>query len=164
MNIFLDIDDVIFDWGAAYAQRFNLPIPKYWTNSKTKYKRLDILSKEREFWLNLPVKNKPDFIPAGYISARGISKEWSIDSLKKHYIPGTANLNHVPWGVSKINILKELKCDIFIDDKIATYEECHKAGIFCILMTSPVNARYKAKYRIDNLQLNNIKEIWQKSK
>ena len=32
-KIFLDIDDVIFNWYVDYAKRFNTKVPKSWLNS-----------------------------------------------------------------------------------------------------------------------------------
>lgn len=161
MNIFLDIDDVIFDWGAAYAARFNTTVPKYWTNSKTKMDRLTILSKEKNFWMNLPVKNFPNFIPNGFVSARGIPVTWTKESLNKFKIPGRSNVHQVHWGESKLKLLQFLECDIFIDDKIATFEECNKNGVFCLLMDASHNQKYKTDRRIYDLNINTILEKWQ---
>ena len=160
MNIYLDIDDVIFDWGKAYAKRYNTTPPKYWTNSKLKSDRLHELSKEKDFWLNLPIKNIPDFIPAGFVSARGIPKAWTIESLQIHRIPGRSNVNQVHWGQSKLSLLKDLQTDIFVDDKVATFKECNKNGVFCLLMTAPHNVNLKTPYRINNLKLENIINLW----
>ena len=76
-KIFLDIDDVIFNWYVDYAKRFNTKVPKSWLNSNLIKKRLDILTKEKNFWLNLSVKNIPNFQPNGFVSARGIPKSWT---------------------------------------------------------------------------------------
>ena len=115
-NIFLDIDDVIFDWYRAYAKRFNTKIPISWVESKLVHKRLQILAMEKSFWLNLPIKNMPNFVPKGFVSARGIPKAWTVESLRVNKVPGRSNVNQVHWGQSKISLLKELGCDIFIDD------------------------------------------------
>lgn len=160
-NIYLDIDDVIFDWGAGYASRFNTTAPKYWTNSKKKSHRLNVLTEEKGFWLNLPVKNVPNFTPKGYVSARGIPTAWTKESLKKFNIPGRSNVNQVNWGVSKLELLKKLKCDIFIDDKVATFKELNANGIFCLLMTATHNVRVKTEYRIDNLDIANIMKMYE---
>lgn len=156
LNIISDIDDVIFDWHAGYANRFNTKIPKSWSNSNLMKKRLNVLSAEKDFWLNLPIKNVPNFIPNAFVSARGIPKSWTKESLKINGIPGRSNVYQVNWGESKIKLLKELKCDIFIDDKYQTFKECHQNGIFCLLMDAPHNKKYKTKYRIFDMDINNI--------
>ena len=164
MKIYLDIDDVIYNWHESYAKRFNCAIPKRWSKSQVMKDRLSILSKEKEFWLTLGIKNKPNFKPAGFVSARGIPKSWTVESLKINDIPGRSNVHQVHWGESKIEVLKFLGCDIFIDDKYETFKECHKNGIFCLLMDAPHNQRVKTKYRIYDLNIDNILDLWQKSK
>lgn len=164
INIFLDIDDVIFYWQESYAKRFNTRIPKSWAKSDLMTRRLQILTKEKDFWLNLPVKNRPNFTPAGFVSARGIPKQWTKESLKINEIPGRSNVHQVYWGQSKISLLKSLNCDIFIDDRIETFRECQKNGIFCLLMDAPHNQKIKTNLRIFDLDINNIKSLWLKSK
>ena len=157
MNILLDIDDVIFDWHGAYAKRFNVKIPKRWMEYKGKFKeRLDLVKNEKDFWLTLPLKNSPNFIPKGFVSARSVPKSWTVQSLKLKNIPGRSNVHQVPWGKSKIQLLKELDCDIFIDDKYATFKECHENGIFCLLMDAPHNQHINTEYRVFDLNINNI--------
>ena len=141
-KIFLDIDDVIFNWYVDYAKRFNTKVPKS--------------------WLNLSVKNIPNFQPNGFVSARGIPKSWTKDSLKINNIPGRSNVYQVGWGQSKIELLKKLKTDIFIDDKYETFKDCHKNNIFCLLMDAPHNQKYKTKYRIYDLNINTILEKYNK--
>lgn len=164
MKIFLDIDDVILDWQNHYAKRFKCEVPKRWSESKKMKDRLSILSKEKDFWLTIPVKNRPDFQPSGFISARGIPKAWTIESLRFNKIPGRSNVNHVAWGESKIDLLKSFDADIFIDDKYETFKECHENGIFCLLMDAPHNQHIKTKYRIYDLNINNILRLWKQLK
>ena len=123
---------------------------------------LKILAEEKDFWLNLTVKNKPNFIPAGFVSARGISKKWTVESLQKHKIPGRSNVHQVPLGQSKIEVLKSLNCDIFVDDKYATFKECHENGVFCLLMDAPHNQHINTPYRIYTLDIENILLLWRK--
>ena len=159
-NVFLDIDDVIFTWYENYAKRFNTKVPKSWLSSKLIIKRLDILSQEKEFWLSLDVKNIPNFQPRGFVSARGIPKAWTKESLKINKIPGRTNVHQVGWGQSKIDVLKSLGCEVFVDDKYQTFKECHKNGIFCLLMDAPHNQKYKTKYRIYDLDINKISQMY----
>lgn len=161
VNIILDIDDVIFKWQEAYATRFGTNVPKSFIKSNLMTKRLEILTKEKDFWLNLPIKHKPNFIPKAFVSARGIPKSWTKESLKRNSIPGRSNVYQVHWGQSKIEVLKSLNCDIFIDDKPETFYECHKNGIFCLLMDAGHNKKIKTKYRINDLDINNIMKMYE---
>lgn len=164
MNVFLDIDEVIFYWNEGYSKRFNCKIPKRWDKSDKMQSRLSLLSKEKSFWLNLSVKNKPDFQPSGFVSARNIPKTWTIESLKRNDIPGRSHVHQVNWGESKIELLKSLKCDIFIDDKYETFKECNENGIFCLLMDADHNRHIKTKYRIYDLNIHSILTLWCKLK
>jgi hypothetical protein len=164
LNIYLDIDDVIFSWYKAYAKEFNTRVPKSWISSALTYRRLKILAKKKEFWLTLPVKNRPNFTPKGFVSARGIPKVWTKESLRINNIPGRSNVHQVSWGKSKVNVLKELGCDIFIDDKVETFRECNKNDIFCLLMDAEHNRKVKTKYRIYDLDIANILNLWRKLK
>lgn len=164
LNIYLDIDDVVADWIPTFCKRYNCPIPTSWVNPYITSERLRELSKDKNFWVSLPLRHVANFRPKGYLSARGIPKKWTYEFMKLNKIPGRSNINQVPWNYSKINKLKELKCDIFIDDKPETFEDCHKAGIFCLLMDAPHNQFIDTKYRIFNLDINNILQLWQKLK
>ena len=161
MNIYLDIDDVIFRWQEAYAKRFNTNVPKSFVKSKLMTRRLNLLTKEKDFWLNLPVKNVPNFQPKGFVSARGIPKTWTKQSLKLNNIPGRSNVHQVYWGQSKVDILKSLNCDIFIDDKPETFYECNKNGIFCLLMDAGHNQKVRTKYRIYDLDIEKIMQKYE---
>lgn len=164
LNIFLDIDDVIFDFQKAYALKFNTTQQKSWSKSNLMYKRLNILSNDKDFWTNLPIKNKPNFLPKGFVSARSIYKTWTSESLRKNKIPGRSRIFQVPWGKSKLEMLKELNCDIFIDDKVETFRELNKNGIFCLLMDASHNQKVNTPYRVYDLDINTIMNLWRKLK
>ena len=161
-RIFLDIDDVIFNWNDCYANKFNTTVPKSWSKSNLMNKRLKLLTKDKNFWLNLTIKNYPDFKPNGFVSARGIPKSWTKESLKLNNIPGRSNVHQVNWGQSKIETLKSLNAEIFIDDKYETFKECHENGIFCLLMDASTNKKYKTKYRINRLNYVEILNLYKK--
>lgn len=156
LNIYLDIDDVIFKWSRCFAIRYNITQHKSWVVSDLMNRRITALEKEKDFWLDLDVKNIPNFTPKGYISARNIPKTWTYESLKKHNIPGRSNIHHVNRGGSKIQTLKQLNCNIFVDDKVETYIECTKNGIFCLLMDAEHNQEFDTEFRIFDLNYQSI--------
>lgn len=164
MNIYLDIDDVIFYWQEHYARRFNTNVPKSFIKSDLMSRRLSVLKNEKDFWLTLPVKNVPNFQPKGFVSARSIPKQWTKESLKLNNIPGRSNVHQVNWGQSKLELLKSLNCDIFIDDKPETFYECNKNGIFCLLMDAGHNQKVRTKLRIYDLNIDNIIDLWKQSR
>lgn len=166
LNIFLDVDDVVLAWHEAYIKRYNLPMPTSWIPYNEIKDHLNELTRDKKFWLSIQTKHMPDFQPAGYVSARSIPLKWTKDTLKLRQFPGRSKVYHVKWNESKMDVLKSLNCDIFIDDKIETFEECWKNGIFCLLMDTPQNRHLKTKYRIKDLKFETImkKYSWQKSK
>lgn len=156
LNIYLDIDDVIFKWNKCFTRRYNVNIFKSWVKSDLMDRRITAIEKEKDFWLNLEIKNIPDFTPKGYVSARSIPKIWTYESLKNHNIPGRSNIHHVKRGESKIQMLRQLNCDIFVDDKVETYIECAKNGIFCLLMDAEHNQEADTEFRIYDLNYQTI--------
>jgi uncharacterized HAD superfamily protein len=162
MRIFLDIDDVIGNFQEHFSNHFNVPLQKSWVTSNLMKNRLGIIKNDKNFWLSMPIKNKPNFIPKGFVSARGINLSWTKEFLKINKIQGRTNVHHVNWGESKISILKQLNADIFIDDNYKTFKECNRSGIFCLLMDSEHNQKYKTKLRIFDLDINIIMELYRK--
>ena len=67
------MDQVLDDFMGPYLKRFG--IPKKPTDVTKNLQQ--ILSKDREFWLSLPVINTLDFIPELYCSKRVNPKAWS---------------------------------------------------------------------------------------
>lgn len=158
INIYLDIDDVVADWIPTFCKRYDCPIPTTWVNPYITLERLTELKKDKQFWTSLPIRHKANFRPKGYLSARSIPKEWTYQFMKINQLAGRSNINQVPWNVSKIDKLKALGCDIFIDDKPETFEDCHKAGIFCLLMDAPHNEYIETEYRVHDLDIKTIME------
>lgn len=149
----LDLDGVIFDFNKAYEEKFNLKMNPYWNANYKLNEHLKELESDKDFWVNLPVLNYPSFEVDYYITSRSIPAEWIEESLQKNGLP-CAPVHVVPWNVSKLNLLKELKVDIFIDDKWQNYKEATNAGIFCYLMDAPHNTYYNVGHRrIYNLNI-----------
>ena len=148
-----DLDDVIFDFTGSYEKRFNTKLSNYWNGDYNMSKNLEQLKDEKEFWINMPVKNRPSFEVDYYITARSIPVEWTKEAIQKNNLP-KAPVYSLPWNVSKIDTLKELGVDIMIDDKYSTFKECKENGIFCYLMNSDTNQHYNVgHHRIYDLNL-----------
>ena len=148
-----DLDDVIFDFTGSYEKRFNTKLSNYWNGDYNMSKNLEQLKDEKEFWVNMPVENRPSFEVDYYITARSIPVEWTKEAIQKNNLP-KAPVYSLPWNVSKIDTLKELGVDIMIDDKYSTFKECKENGIFCYLMNSDTNQHYNVgHHRIYDLNL-----------
>ena len=148
-----DLDDVIFDFTGSYEKRFNTKLSDYWNGDYDMGTNLEQLKNEKDFWVNMPVKNRPSFEIDYYITARSIPVEWTEEAIQQNNLP-KAPVYSLPWNVSKIDTLKKLGVDIMIDDKYATFKECKENGIFCYLMDAASNQHYNVgHHRIHNLDL-----------
>lgn len=153
--IALDIDDVCLDFIGAFEKKTGIKLNNYWNGSYQVQDKLNELSTDEEFWTTLETKNLPTFEPDLYITSRSIPVEWTKKNLERNGFP-CAPVYCVPWNESKIEILKEHKVNVMIDDKVANYLDCVNNGIFCYLMDAPHNHYFKLNghRRIYNLNLN----------
>lgn len=156
-KIVLDVDDVVCGWAQGYRDYTGEELPAiYWDSSYKTLDKLHELAKDKEFWLGLPCIRRPDFVPHAYVSSRGIPVEWTMEWLEKNKLP-CRPVYHVPWNSSKVEKLKEIGTEIFIDDRFENFFEASKAGITSFLMDATHNQHYAVGYRrIDSL---NIKDI-----
>lgn len=155
-RIVLDVDDVVADFSTAFHSRFNIPVAAYWNGSYEMKSRLDEIIQTKDFYVNLPVKHKPNFMPHAYVSSRSIPVEWTQEFLEKSGLP-CCPVYHVPFEASKLEVLKRIDAEIFIDDKFDNFLEAQKGGITSYLMDAPHNQHYEVGYRrIKNLDIKNI--------
>ena len=148
-----DLDDVIFDFTGSYEKRFNTKLSDYWNGDYDMGTNLEQLKNEKDFWVNMPVKNRPSFEIDYYITARSLPVEWTEEAIQRNNLL-QAPVFSLPWNVSKLYTLKKLGVNIMIDDKYATFKECKENGIFCYLMDAASNQHYNVgHHRIHNLDL-----------
>lgn len=153
-----DLDDCIFDFTGAYEKRFGVKLSSYWNGDYNMSDNLKSLQNDKDFWVNMPVKTEVPFEIDYYVTARSIPTEWTQEAIQKNNLP-KAPIYSLPWNVSKIDTLKELKCSVMVDDKYQTFKECKNNGIFCYLVTTDANKHYDVgHHRIENLMdLKNLK-------
>lgn len=149
----VDLDDTIFDFLGSYSKRFNVELSDYWNGDYSMNENLKTLQQDKDFWVNMPVIHTPNFEVDYYVTARSIPVEWTQEAIQKNNLP-KAKIYTLPWNVSKIETLKNLKVDVMIDDKFQTFKECLNSGIFCYLMDAPHNKHYNVgHHRITDLNL-----------
>ena len=155
-RIGLDLDGVIFDFDSSYEKRFNVKMNPYWLATYQMGEHLKELEGEKDFWVNLDVKHRSEFEVTAYITSRVVPVEWIQESIQKNGLP-CAPIYTVPWNHSKLEILKSLNINIYIDDKYENFKEANNAGITTYLMDSPSNKYYNVgARRIFNLQRSSI--------
>lgn len=156
-RIVLDIDDTIADFIGAYKERYNIKKDIFqWYFSYKTTENLKDLEKDKSFWIDLKVLHYPNFIPLAYVSSRGIPVEWTEEFLEKNNLP-CRKVYHVGYSDSKVDILKSLNCQIFVDDKIDNVVEAERAGICSYLIDNVHNQKIDVGIRrLQDLNINNI--------
>lgn len=161
-KIGLDIDNVLADFTQGWADAFDVPNrPASWSYT---YKNAgpDSLFKKpkkqlEDIYRNLKPELKPEdlpFEPWCYVTARSIDQKITEEWIERHGFP-TRPVYTVPFGASKVDILKESGVDIFVDDSWDNFVELNKAGITTYLWDAPHNQRHNAGYR----RIKTLKEL-----
>ena len=127
LRIGLDLDQTIDDFWGPYLDRFGPPK----TDSEVTKNVMRILSKDREFWLNLPVLRRPNFVPALYCTARVNSKVWTKKYLENNNFP-----------------------------KVRNFKELNSKGIPCLLMDAENNRHIDTILRVHTLELKEIENVY----
>ncbi len=133
------------------------PIPKAWSFDRDIKAKFEALKNDKEFWLSIPAKCKPcdlPFEPIGYVTSRSIPNEWTEEWLDKNGFPASPVIT-VGLGESKVEALKKLGADYYIDDRYENFVEITRAGIFCYLFDAPHNQRYDVGFR----RLHSLKDL-----
>lgn len=158
-KIVLDVDDVIADFAGGYKKRFGESPHNYWDFTYSMGDNLKQLVESPEgedFFVNLEVKHRPNFIPHAYVSSRSVPVEWTKKFIEKNGLP-CRPVYHVPWNESKVEVLKSIDTEIFIDDKFQNFREAEVAGIAAFLMDAEHNQHHNVGYRrLRDLDIKNI--------
>ena len=156
IRIGLDVDGTLADFESAYLNRF-----KRWPNKDWAITRnvQNILIKERDFWLNLPVLRIPEFTPRLYCSARVNNKRWTKKYLKDNNFPD-APLYQIPgYKLSKYPILKG-RVDVYVEDSLKNFIDLNSKGVPCLLIDMPSNRDWGPIGRIYNLDYDEIEQAY----
>jgi hypothetical protein len=156
-KVVLDIDEVVCGWALGYKIRTGKEIQGTYWNSRYGFgKELAELAKDKTFWLDLPCIRKPDFVPHAYVSSRSIPVAWTEQWIESNGLP-TSPVYHVPFDASKVETLKGIGAEYFLDDRFENFIEAEKGGICSFLMDAPHNRHYDVGYkRVHDLKLRNM--------
>lgn len=151
-RIALDIDDVICDWVTAWSEMNGMPLPTAWQFDRAIIEKFDTMRYKGDlddFYLKLKMKTHPEdipFEPIAYVTARPVDSFITEEWLDVCGFPA-APVYTVGVGQSKLDVLKKIGADIFVDDNYTTFRELNKNGICCYLMDAPHNQRYNVGYK-----------------
>ncbi len=154
VKIGLDIDEVLCDFTAGWANIHEGidARPNSWYYHREmgeKFKEMKLNGTLDDFYLSLKPKIDPKdipFEPHCYVTSRPIDTTITEQWLKKHKFP-EVKVYTVAVGESKVNIMKEAKIDIFVDDRFENFVELNRAGICTYLFDAPHNQRYNVGYK-----------------
>ena len=155
LRIALDIDDTVLNWRKAHEEKFKCHLRK--TKSETVTKQVNSLKHNKDFWENLTLLEKPDFIPELWCTKRVNSKVYTRNSFRKTGLPIKPIIQFYNQSDNKALGLIG-KCDILIDDSWFNVNQCLEAGFPALLITRPHNKWVKTKYRVSHLSYKEIEK------
>lgn len=155
MRIGLDIDDVLADFWHTYLNRFGTPK----TDSEITRNVQRKLKTDRNFWINLPVINKPDFIPELYCTKRVNPKAHTRKWLELNDFPIRPIYQVLYQKGNKADFIKG-RVDVFIDDSISNMVKMNLSGVPCLLMNTETNQHWGPVGRIFSLSKEEILDTY----
>ena len=156
LRIGLDCDDTCNYWYEYYVKRFGPP-----KDNTTITRHVErILKKDRDFWLNLPVKNRPDFDVILYCTKRVNPKAWTRKWLEDNDFPIAPIYQAYTQSKNKADLIKG-RVDVFIDDSITNFILLNLSGVPCLLMDSPNNQSWGPIGRVYSLREAEIEEVYE---
>ena len=161
-KIGLDVDEVIADFTGGWNTLFvdSMKSPNTWYMDRymsERFKYLEEQGKLNDFYMNLNPKILPKdipFEPHCYVTARPVDKtvtEMWIDYNEFPRVP----VYSIPIGESKLQIIKNSGCDIFVDDNFENFRELNNGGILTYLY----DADWNRKYDVGHLRIKTLKDL-----
>lgn len=149
-RIGLDIDNVICDWTKGWGQHHSITErPACWHFSYENSQRFANKEMLNDLFSKLPRQIEPEelpFEPVAYVTARSIDESITKKWLEDNGFP-CVPVYTVPFGASKVEMIKKAGIEWFIDDSFQNFVELNNAGICCFLYTAPHNERFNVGYK-----------------
>lgn len=159
LKIALDLDDTLVQWSKAHERKFNCKINTMTSAEITA--QVEQCKKDKDFWSNLELLERPDFEPCIYATKRINSKIYTRACLQKHNLPIKPIYQIYTQEGNKGKIIKG-HCDVLIDDSWFNVQQCLEVGVPALLITRPHNKHIKTLYRVNSLKYNEIKTVYEK--
>ena len=152
IKISCDIDQCICDFWSCYLERFGNPK----NDTEITKNVMGKLRKDKNFWMSLPIINRPNFRIGQYTTARSISKSWVKEYLHNNNMPDAPVYQLYCHNLSKVPKIKMGGCDLHIDDSLKVFIDCNLHGIPCLLMDTPANRDWGPIARVYSLDKDEI--------
>lgn len=154
LRIGLDLDDTVNYWFSEYLKVFGIP-----KNELEITKNVRKLRTNKQFWENLPILHRPDFIPTLYCTKRTSSKKYIVNFLNKNSLPKAPIYQMFYQNGNKASVIKG-KVDVFIDDSLFNFITMNLSGVPCLLMDGPHNRSWSGPGRVYDLSYNHILDVF----
>ena len=151
LRIGLDLDDTLNEFMNPYLKRFGYPK----SDGEITKNVQRILIRDREWWINLPVKNKINFIPELYCTKRVCNKNYSKTWLENNGYPNKPIYQIFCQRANKARYIKGI-VDRFIDDSVSNFIQMNLAGLPCLLIASESNEKWGPYGKIYSLDKEEI--------
>ena len=161
MRIALDIDDVLARFMQAYCNKFETD--KYPKRLESKIITRNVYQKlqyDREFWLSLKVKHRPNFIPELYCTKRVNPKEYTKKWLEINGFPKRPIYQMIYQKGNKATMIKG-RCDVLIDDSPSNVLKAMNSGLPAILMIDDWNVDFNYPYKVNSLDIEEISCVYE---
>jgi hypothetical protein len=155
-RIALDIDGVLADYATAFCDHVGMDYTnKHWLFSYTWRDRHRELYDNKDFWVNLkPLVDGASlpFEPVAYVTNRHIPVAWCEEWLEKNGFPCVPV--HVVTS-SKVEAIKQIGVDLFVDDCYDNFTDLNKNGVFCYLY----DREYNRKFDVGHKRIYSLNDI-----
>lgn len=160
IRIGLDIDDVLADFWESYCKYFDTEHnPEMLEDKKITKNVYKILRYDRNFWLNLNMKQFPDFIPTLFCTKRINSKAWTKKWLSEYGYNSPVYQIYLQSS-NKARLIKG-RVDVFVDDSIFNMVSMNLSGVPCLLMDTPNNQQWGPVGRIYSIDKDSIIDAYE---
>lgn len=157
LKVSMDLDGCLCDFWGPYLARFGEPKK----DSDVTFNVQNALSRDKEFWLNLPVLNPLNFTPKQYTTARIIPKQWIKEYLEKEFFPTAPVYVVRGYSLSKYSKVRMGGCDVHVDDSLSVFMDLNKKGVPCLLLDAPGNRHWDEPVgRIYSLDKDEIEDAY----
>lgn len=153
LRVALDLDDTVFGFYEAYKQAFP---GEYNQIQHVITRNVQKLRTNKQFWENLPLIERPNFVPHIYATKRINSKEYTRNCLAKYNLPIRPIYQMIYQYGNKADMIKG-KCDVLIDDSISNVQKAIFSGLPALLIDRPHNQNGDPVFRIYSLDIDEIR-------
>lgn len=150
------MDGVLVNFYDHYISKFGIPKSDLEITKKV----MNVLIKDKEFWMTQPLINIPNFQPCCYCTSRVIPKQWIKQQLEINNLPKAPIYQVFGYTISKYSQIKRSGANLHIDDSLSVFIDLNTRGIPCLLLDSPNNQEWGPIGRIYSLNRDEIEDTY----